>query len=253
MRAYECVLAAKILHHRSRAEDNQEAQRLIERAISLDPKYAHAHAWRACIVGQSWIYNWCPDRSKAEETIVSELGIALSLDENDSDVHRILAAVNLNYNDHETASYHQERALTLNPNNDLIVVQNGEILTWRGKPEEGIEWIKKAMLLNPHHPERFWYHLGRAYFSARRYGEVVEALRRLSKPDQFQHAFLAASYAMMGNDEAAQNHARSVLALDPSFDVEKYMATLHYEKAADIEHHRGALLKAGLPAGQPEG
>src|SRR5205807_9624380 len=128
-RVYEFCHASKFLHHRSRHEDNLEAQRLIERAIALDPNYAHAHAWRACILGQSWIYNWCPDRTKAVETIMSELNIALSLDENDSDVQRILAAVHSNYNDSETAWYHQQRALALNPNNDLIVVQNGEMLT----------------------------------------------------------------------------------------------------------------------------
>jgi hypothetical protein len=41
---------------------------------------------------------------------------------------------------------------SLNPNSDLIVVQQGELLTWLGRPEEGIEWIKRAMRLNPYHP-----------------------------------------------------------------------------------------------------
>src|SRR5262245_3717178 len=169
MRAYEYLLAAKVLHHRSTATDNAEAQIMVDKALALDPNYAHAHAWRGCIVGQSWVYNWCPDRDQAWNTIVAELGIALSLDDNDSDVHRILAAINLSRGDHEAAQYHQERALALNPNYDLIVVQHGEYLTWVGKPEEGVEWIRKAMRLNPHHPERFWNHLGRAYFVARKY------------------------------------------------------------------------------------
>jgi adenylate cyclase len=247
MRAYECVLAAKVLHHRSRQEDNLEAQRLIDRAIELDPKYAHAHAWKACIVGQSWIYNWCPDRELAVQTVVAALNTALSLDENDSDVHRILAAVNINYNDHETAWYHQQRALSLNPNNDLIVVQNGEMLTWMGEPEQGIEWIKKAMRLNPHHPERFWSHLGRAYFVARRYREAIDSFRRLTKPDQFQHAFLAAAYTMAGDQGAASPQVKSVLTLDPAFRTEPYMQTLHYKRPEDAEHHRQALIKAGLP------
>ena len=55
MAAYECVLAAKVLHHRSIREDNAEAQRLLDRALALDPNYAHAHAWKACVLGQSWI------------------------------------------------------------------------------------------------------------------------------------------------------------------------------------------------------
>ena len=46
---------------------------------------------------------------------------------------------------------------SLRTNDDLVVVQQGEILTWLGQAEEGIEWIRKAMRLNPFHPERFWF------------------------------------------------------------------------------------------------
>ena len=247
MAAYELVLAAKVLHHRSCRETNLEAQRTIDRALALDPNYAHAHAWRACIVGQSWVHNWCADRNVAWETVNEELKIALSLDDDDSDVHRVLAAVNLVRGNHRAAEYHQQRAISLNPNNDLIVVQQGELYTWLGRPEEGIEWIKKAMRLNPHHPERFWNHLGRAFFVARRYDEAIEAFRRISHPDQFHHAFLAASSAMLGDEVETDAHVRNVLARDPSFSREAYLRTLHYQRDSDREHHRQALLKAALP------
>jgi adenylate cyclase len=247
MAAYECVLAAKVLHHRSNIEDNKKAQALINRAIALDPKYAHAHAWKACILGQAWLYNWCAYREETWNEVVAELEKALRLDDSDSDVHRILAAVNITRDDLEAASYHQEKALSLNPNYDLIVVQMGELLTWLGRPEEGIEWIRKAMRLNPHHPERFWNHLGRAQFVARRYREAIESFRRISKPDQFHLAFLAASHASLGENQTAANYARQVVARDPEFGVEKYLGTLHYRQSEDSEHHRGALFAAGLP------
>ena len=248
MAAYECLLAAKLLHHRSNRADNARAQDLIARAVDLDPNYAHAHAWKACITGQAWVYAWCPDREAAQATVAEELGIALGLDDNDSDVHRVLSALNVIQNNHERAVYHQERALGLNPNDDLIVVQQGEVLTWLGRPEEGIEWIKRAMRLNPHHPERFWNHLGRAYFVARRYGEAVDAFSRISAPDQFHHAFLAGAQTMAGEPRHAAAHAAAVLARDPAFTVESYLTTLHYKNTEDLGHHREALLRAGLPA-----
>jgi adenylate cyclase len=247
MAAYECVLAAKVLHHRSTREDNEAALRLLDRALALDPKYAHAHAWKACVLGQSWIYGWCADRDAAFARIAEELQTALALDDNDSDVHRILAALNITRGELDKAAYHQERALALNPNNDLIVVQQGELLTWLGRPEEGIAWIEKAMRLNPYHPERFWNHLGRAHFVARRYADAVAAFRRITRPDHTHHAFLAAALAQLG-DGAAAAHADEVLRREPAFSVRAYLATLHYQRDDDREHHREGLLAAGLPA-----
>jgi adenylate cyclase len=245
--AYECVLAAKVLHHRSIREDNSEAQRLLERAIALDPNYAHAHAWKACVLGQSWIYGWCADTDATLRQIVADLDIALALDDNDSDVHRILAAVNLTRDDHDKATYHQERALALNPNSDLVVVQQGELLTWLGRPEEGIDWIRKAMRLNPYHPERFWSHLGRAYYCAEKYAEASEAFSRITRPDHTHHAFLAATFAQMGNGVAAAAHTSEVLRGAPEFSVQAYLATQHYKRDADRQRHEAGLIRAGLP------
>jgi len=202
--AYECVLAAKVLHHRSNEQDNVEALKMVERAIALDPKYAHAHSWRACILGQAWVHKWCEDRDRTWDAVVKELETALTLDENDGDVHRILAAVNVAHNDLDKARHHQERALSLNPNYDLVVVQQGELLTWLGRPDERIDWILNAMRLNPHHPERFWAHLGRAYFAARRYSEAIDALKHINKPDAVLHCLFAATYARMEEQVAAR-------------------------------------------------
>jgi adenylate cyclase len=247
MAAYECVLTARVLHHRSIREDNAEAQRLLDRALALDPDYAHAHAWKACVVGQSWIYGWCADNDAALQQVAEELEIALALDDNDSDVHRILAALNLTRNDHDKAAYHQERALALNPNYDLVVVQQGELLTWLGRPEEGIDWITRAMRLNPYHPERFWSHLGRARYCAEKYAEAAEAFSRITRPDHTHHAFLAATFAQMGNAVAAAAHAAEVLKREPKFSVASYLTTQHYKFDGDRQRHEAGLLKAGLP------
>lgn len=247
MAAYECVLTGKRLHHRSNQADNDRALQLLDRAIALDPNYAHAHAWRACVLGQRWGYQW-GDRQTLEPMIVAELETALALDDNDSDVHRILAAVNLVQDHHEQCLYHQERALSLNPNDDLVVVQHGEILAWHGQGEEGAQWIGKAMKLNPYHPERFWAHLGRAMFVAHRYADALAATLHVRTPDAALQAFMAACEARLGQAEAARTRVQRLLAVTPPFDLTEYLAGLHYRYAADREHHLESLRSAGLTA-----
>jgi adenylate cyclase len=161
-------------------------------------------------------------------------------------VHRILAALAIARNDFERAAQHQEKALGLNPNDDLIVVQEGELLTWLGRAEEGIEWILKAMRLNPFHPMRFWSHLGRAYFVARRYGPARDAFRRVEPPEATHLAFLAAIAAALGDAEAAANYAAELLRQDAAFSATRHLANLHYARDEDRAHHRAALDKAGL-------
>ncbi len=247
MAAYEYVLAGKVMHHRSQRDANVEALRMLEKAIDLDPKYAHAHAWKACVLGQRFVYSWYDDADVLLKTITSELETALALDENDADVHRVLAALNITFNNFEKATHHQDRALALSPNYDLVVVQQGELLTWLGRPEEGIEWIRRAMRLNPYHPERFWSHLGRAQDTARAYADAIQSFSKVTAPDHTHHAFLAASSAQIGNRVAASAHSREVLQREPAFTIENYLATLHYKQPADVEHLREGLVKAGLP------
>jgi len=247
MAAYECVLTGKVLHHRSNRADNARAQQLLERAIKLDPNYAHAHAWKACVLGQTWVYNWCESRPETQQRIMESLKAALALDDNDSDVHRILAAINVIQHNYDEATYHQRRALSLNPNDDLVVVQQGEILTWLGQPEEGLEWIKKAMRLNPYHPERFWSHLARACFAARRYQEAIDALKCISAPDPLHRASMAGCHALLGDAASADEQRRATLAVAPAFGIAEYLAALHYRDPAHHEHHRESLALAGFP------
>lgn len=246
MAAYECVLAAKVLHHKSTREDNAEALKMIDRALALDPDYAHAHAWRGCILGQGWGYGWAKDKDAAFNEVMFELDRAIALDDNDADVHRILAAIAIVRNDITRARYHQDRALSLNPNYDLVVVQMGELFTWLGQSEEGIDWIGRAMKLNPHHPARFWGHLGRAHFVGRQYAKAIEAFMHMASFDAQQHGFLAASYGWLGDKTAAAAHVARMRELDRELDLERFLATMHYAREEDLIHLKEGLQKAGF-------
>ena len=104
------------------------------------------------------------------------------------------------------------------------------------------------MRLNPFHPERFWSHLGRAYFVARRYEEAIDAFRRIALPDVGQKSFIAACHAALGRQEEADGTAGQVLEMEPKFSSHDFVETLPYRDEPDRVHHRDALIKAGLPA-----
>lgn len=250
MAAYEAVITGKRLHHRSNPEDNKRALALLDKAVELDPGYAHAHAWRGCVLGQAWANAYVEDRDALIPLIEAELREALALDENDSDVHRILAAVNLLYLEFDKAAFHQERAVALNPNDDLIVVQQGEILTWLGQPDEGAEWILKAMRLNPFHPERFWAHLGRARFCARKYEEALEAYRHIGTPNHVMLGWKAASAQRAGDGEAAQQAMAGALEQMPGLTIAEFRAATQFRNKADWQHLADALAEAGMPRGE---
>lgn len=141
----------------------------------------------------------------------------------------------------------QERGLALSPNYDLIVVQQGELLTWTGHGEEGAEWVDKAMRLNPFHPARYWTHLGRAHFVAHHYTEALDALKKNTMPDCGAYALMAASAAYLGDDARAQSMAANVLRVEPNFTITECMKGLPYQNQSDHDHHRDGLIKAGLP------
>jgi adenylate cyclase len=103
------------------------------------------------------------------------------------------------------------------------------------------------MKLNPHHPARFWSHLGKAWFVGRHYAQAIEAFMHLPTMDAQQHAFVAACYGWLGDRTAASAHVARIRELDPALDPPTLLATMHYANDTDVQHLREGLAKAGMP------
>ena len=245
--AYECLLEAKARYHKVNREDNALGMGLIQRAIELDPRYAHAHAKYAGLLSQQKNNGWCADPDATLPAILRELEIALALDGNDPDVHRIYAATALGLNDLDKALLHQNRALALNPNDDVIVAQQGELHTWLGEFEDAIYWIRKAMRLNPFFPERYWFYLARALLGARHYAETIDALQHISAPDALQLSMIAGCQAQLGRACVAAPVCDDALQLRPNCTVEQpCLPALHFRHDADLAHFCASLRQTDL-------
>ena len=250
MAAYDYLLRAKDHHHRITKEDNRQALELFEKVIESDPGFGQAHAWRACTLGQSWVRGFCDDPQATWEEAMNSLGRARQLDEDDCECQRLLGGSYLVRREFEQAELHQRRALELNPNDPRIVSQMGEILTFMGQTDEGIEWLEKALRLDPHSLDRRNTNLGVGLFAAERFADAVTTFRQVATLGEQHHAYLAAAYARTGDKSASGRHATEVMGLNPDFSASAHVAKMPYMHEADRQRHREALVEAGLPDGE---
>jgi adenylate cyclase len=71
-----------------------------------------------------------------------------------------------------------ERAIALDPNFAECYARLGQNLSFAGRPEEGIDLVKKAMRLDPHYPFTYLFYLGQAYEMMGKHEDAVAALKR---------------------------------------------------------------------------
>ncbi len=247
MAAYELVLAAKIHHHKFTKEDNAKALDLLQKAITLDPSFAPAHAWKACTLGQAMARGFTDTPDRLWEESLKAVETAYRIDPNDVEANRILCEVAMYNRDWEKAKLHQDRAYRLNPNDPRLVAQRGELMTWLGHAEEGIAMLETAVRLDPYDAHVRAHLLGRARLVLGRYEEALDAFKRIVLPRAEHLADMAACYAALGKETEAKTAVAAALRANPAFTVATYANRLRYTIATDQERHLGALRRAGVP------
>jgi adenylate cyclase len=249
LEAYDLYLLGIELKHRHTKEDNRKAQEVLKRAISLDPEFAAPYA----VLAFSYLNDAAmgfgddPARSLQEMRVVAEKGAALD----DADAMAHLALAIAYFYDHriEGGGAEFERALALGQNNaDLlaIVAYNRPSKLPTGK--EDVELVKRAMRLNPHHPEWYYASLGYAAYHGRQYDEAIAALRQMTSRTMLEvPLYLALSYAQLGRDAEAAAAVTELLRIEPDFSAERHVENDVFRDQGVIEHFLDSARKAGVP------
>jgi adenylate cyclase len=243
--AYESVLRGQKLMHNYTEDDYVEARQYFERAISLDPNFARAHAWLAYVEMHLWAWYMTSDRL--------DLGVrigeaAVALDDHESKSHLALGVVRLFRAEHTKAEYHLSRAAELNPNDDIIMVENGRYLMYVEEPLAGAETVRQAMRHNPYHPNWYWNVLGRCLHTAQHFKEAISALERIRTPQFWNRAYLAVCYSELGQTDKAAMHREAVLSLKPDFTVSEFETACPYRDEQVLKEFIAGFHRAGLPA-----
>ena len=220
---------------------------MLERAIELDPQYATAYGWKACVLAQAIGLGCGGEPTELLARDLEAVRTGISLDKNDIECNRILSEFGMIHEDWDEAWLYHEKAIALNPNDARIIAQRGELLSRMGRPDEGVEALEKAMMLDPFEADLRAHLLGRALLAAKRYEEAVAAFKRIPTLRCDHHADIAACLAQVGDEEGAARHRQMVMELEPDFTISAYMKGRTYKESADSEHHRTGLAKAGFP------
>ena len=246
LEAYDLVLRGRDLYHRYAAMDNAEAKRVLRRAIELDPSYGSAYVWLANCLWMDWQNKWSGSETSLIDACYEAATKAVELDPGEPLSHLVLGIAHFYRRDRASALKEYQTALELQPDQPDVLVYFAELLVCDGRPLDAIDWLRKAMRLNPHHPPIYTWWLGFAQYAARQYEETIVTLRQMPRLGEARR-ILAASLAQLGRTEEARAEAQEFLKVDPDFSARYWVSTQPFQYEADQQHFIEGYVKAGLP------
>ena len=245
--AYEYVLKGNALPWDD-PDGAEQAKKLFEKAIEIDPGYGMAHALLAALRYGQWRDDFSDSNALLEEAYALARR-AVELDENDSTCFSILAQVCMLRRSFDMGLQHMRRAIEINPNNQWNNADMGIILVYLGQPEEALAWFKRAKEIDPYFDQPwYWRSIGQALMGLHRDEEALAMFEHLSAGHYRVAAFAACCHARLGNMEQARSSAAACVAMKPEFSISLFMAKEAFKNPADAAHQAESLRMAGLPA-----
>jgi adenylate cyclase len=222
---------------------------MLLKAIALDPEFAAPYAALAFsyLIDAAQGFGDDPAQSLRNMRDAAEKGV--KLDDADAMAHLALAIGDFYDRQLEAGANEFERALTLGQNNaDLLATVAWNRPTKLPTGKEDVGNAKRAMRLNPHHPEWYLVALGYAAYHGGLYDEAIAALRRVTSQTVLEAPlYLALSYAELGRRNEADAAVKELLRIEPDFSAERQADGDVFRGEAIISHFIGSVRKAGLP------
>ncbi len=242
--AYDCYLQGRAHFYRHGDSGFEEAQVLYEKAIALDPGFARAYSALAVLHFVRFI-SFNASFESIERKVLDLALQSVRLDPDDYRAHWVLGRLYVHQGQHAQGLADFDRALRINPNDANLLANSGRALVYAGRAEEAVVRCKRAIQLNPNCPDWYWWQLGFSYFHLGRYEDALEALERMTAPDQSRR-LLAAVYAHLGQLDEGRHKAEEFMKLVPNFSIREWAKTEPYTDPSELERYVDGLRKAGL-------
>ncbi len=233
---------------------NDEALRLFNSAIDLDPDFASAYGRAAYCYVIAKFNGWISGTANEIAEVKRLAQRAVELGKDDA-IALAASGYALAYvvRDLGLGAALIDRALVLNSNSAEAWYWGGWVKNFLGEPETALERFARAMRLSPLDPRMSGMRAGtaQAHFLLGRYDEATSwAAMALQENPDFQPALrqAAASNAMAGRPEQAQKAMARLRELNPTLRVSNLKDVLSsYRRAEDLLRFQEGLRRAGLP------
>ena len=198
--AYNAYLRAIAHYDRYTPDGLRLAVLDLQEALIWDPDYSRAHALLAAIYLTSWQNRWRLEPGKpAKTTIVSaENHLAKALEPTGL-AHAVVAEMLIRGGRHADAIAAAERSIVLEPDEPFGYYAKGLALTYFGRPDEALPYIRTAIQLNPH-GQRYLFGLALAEYGMERFNEALKTLKwatARNPDDDWPFLLLAATYGQL--------------------------------------------------------
>jgi serine/threonine protein kinase/tetratricopeptide (TPR) repeat protein len=226
------------------AGNNEGALHEFERALTIDPKFAVAHA--ALAEAQWFVYTQTDDKTWANRAIESTRR-ALELEPDRPSVRYTAALTMFRGGRYAEAEAEIDRALALQPTYEDASRLRATLLMRTGRVDDGLAEFRKLMARRPNalavHNE-----MGAALYAAARYKEALDAFEKaiaLSPGSAIVLSRAGATAQQLGDSVRALDFYEKANAIQPRADTFTNMGTIYYglgefEKA--VKAYEGALL-----------
>ena len=209
---YDCWLRGLELLRRGTVADDERARGFFERALSIDPHSARAHAGLSLSHFNEWSCQVWELWDEKERLAFEHARRAADLDDRDALIQIVLGRILMYRRHFEEAARHIDRALELNPSDADVLVHAALCRAYFGDAASAAGLADRAMRLNPRHPEWYVPCAALPLFLLGRHAEAAALLSTAPRVMVDAPAQLGAAYALIGEHERAASAIEMFLA-----------------------------------------
>jgi TolB-like protein/DNA-binding SARP family transcriptional activator len=244
--AYEFYLLGSEKLEQINPADVDEAIRLLNRAVEIDPGLARA--WVELYHSHDVLAHFGVEPEKNQRIAADAALRAVRLDPGDAEAHVVFGKSLGMKHDLVRAEAEFETALALAPGAaEILTFYSGWASTF-GKPDRGADTVDQVIRLNPNYPMWNANIFSYAYFVAGRYDDALRVMDRMTLDNYLRKTWVmrAGALAATGREEEAETWVQKALERHPDLTIEGWANEPGFHDA-DRQRFIDTMQLAGFP------